>query len=165
MENSLKEKCRPSQTKFSFGATSAIITNLALITGLRTGGHAKLSIIAAMLVIALADNISDSTGIHVFQESECLATKEIWLSTVTNFLTRILVSFSFIFLIFFLPLKIAVVCSIIWGLLLLSTMSYIIAKNRGLHPYLAALEHIGIAIVVIIASNFAGKLLITKLKL
>jgi VIT1/CCC1 family predicted Fe2+/Mn2+ transporter len=165
MMNYLKERHRLAQTKFSFGAASAIITNLGLISGLRTGEHAKLSIIGAILVIALADNISDSVGIHIYQESECLKTKEVWISTLTNFLTRILVSLTFILPLMVLPIKVAVVCAISWGLLLLVMMSYAIAKGRQINPYLAMLEHLCIAIIVIIASNFVGKLLITKLKL
>jgi len=43
-------------------------------------------------------------------------------------------------------------------------MSYTIAKDREVNPYLAIFEHISIAIVVIIASNFAGKFLIGKFK-
>jgi len=165
MFNKLKNKCQFYQTKFSFGATSAIITNLGLIVGLRTGEHAKIGIIGTMLAIALADNISDSVGIHVFQESECLETHEIWVSTFTNFMTRILVSFSFIFLILVLPLNMAVVSALIWGLLLLAVLSHVIAKNKGINPYAAILEHISIAVLVIVASNFLGKIILAKLKL
>ena len=149
--------------RFSFGATAAIITNLAIIVGLRIG-NVKLSIIGAMLVIAIADNVSDSLGIHVYQESEGLNAKEVWFSTSTNFLTRLLVSLSFIFLVWALPINSAVIVSIIWGLLLLSGMSYIIAKAKGINPALAVLEHLAIAIVVIIASNFLGKFIADKVK-
>lgn len=164
MMNQIKKMRRLYETRFSFGAAAAIITNLSLITGLRTGAHAKLSIIGAMLVIALADNISDSVGIHIYQESECLETKEIWLSTLTNFLTRILVSLSFILLVLVLPMNTAVILSIIWGLLLLAAISYIIAKDRKINPYLAMLEHITIAIIVIIASDFVGKFFINRVQ-
>lgn len=163
--NPVKRICRLYETRFSFGATAAIITNLGLIAGLRTGEYAKLSIIGGMLVIALADNISDSVGIHIYQEAECIATKEVWLSTMSNFLTRLLVSMTFISLIAFLPLNIAVVLSILLGLFLLSVMSYMIAKDRKINPYLAIFEHVGIAILVIILSSFAGKMIISKLKL
>jgi len=149
--------------RFSFGATAAIITNLAIIVGLRIG-NVKLTIIGAMLVIAIADNISDSLGIHVYQESEGLNAKEVWFSTSTNFLTRVLVSFSFIFLVWVLPINMAVIVSIIWGLLLLSGMSYIIAKAKGINPALAVLEHLAIAVVVIIASNFLGQFIADKVK-
>jgi len=151
------------ETRFSFGATAAIITNLAIIVGLRIG-NVKLTIIGAMLVIAIADNVSDSLGIHVYQESEGLDAKEVWFSTSTNFLTRVLVSFSFIFLVYFLPINMAVIVSIIWGLLLLSGMSYIIAKGKGINPVLAVLEHLAIAVVVIIASNFIGHFIADKVK-
>lgn len=164
MLNNTKNKHRLYETRFSFGATAAIITNLAMVVGLRTGEHAKLSILAAMLVIALADNISDAVGIHIYQESEGIDIKEVWLSTSTNFLTRLLVSLTFIALVLLLPIKTAVVCTVIWGLLLLSVMSYLIAKDKGVNPYLAILEHLSIAIAVITASNFAGKLIIEKLK-
>ena len=164
MENAPGRNCRLYETRFSFGATAAIITNLSLIVGLRTSGHAKLSIIGAMLVIALADNIADSAGIHIYQESECVETKEIWLCTFTNFLTRVLISLTFISLVFFLSISAAVISSIIWGLLLLAAMSYFIARDKKINPYLAILEHLGIATIVIIGSNFVGKLVISKLR-
>jgi len=156
---------RPAQTKFSFGATSAIITNLGLITGLRTGQYAKLGIIAGIIIIALVDNIADSVGIHIYQEAECLKTKEVWLSTLTNFLTRILVSLTFVLLVAFLPIKAAVICALIWGLLLLSYLSYTIAINRKVNPYLAVFEHIVIAVLVIAVSNLLGAFVISKFKL
>jgi VIT1/CCC1 family predicted Fe2+/Mn2+ transporter len=153
------------QTKFSFGATSGIITNLGLISGLWSGAHPRLAIIGAMLLIAIADNISDSVGIHIYQESELLNTREIWISTFTNFLARILVSSTFILLVIILPIKPAVICAISWGLLLLGVLSYTIAKDEEINPYLAMLEHVGIAIAVVILSNYVGGFLISKFKL
>jgi len=150
------------ETRFSFGATAAIITSLGLIIGLRTGAHAKFSIIASIMVIALADNISDSFGIHIYQESEGLSPREVWFSTATNFLTRILVSSLFVFLVAFLPLNIAVISSIILGLLLLASMSFIISKDRGTNPYPTVIEHLSVAVLVIVASNYLGKLILSK---
>jgi VIT1/CCC1 family predicted Fe2+/Mn2+ transporter len=162
MVNNLKSQCRPSQTKFSFGATAAIITNLGLIAGLDTLAHPKLSIIGSILVIALADNIADSLGIHIYQESECINNKEVWFSTLTNFLTRLFVSLTFIFLLVVLPITLAVVSSIVWGLLLLAFMSYAIAKNTGTNPYRSIFEHITIAMAVIMASHLLGRYFISK---
>jgi len=161
----IKEKCRLKDTRFSFGATAAIITNLALVVGLRTGEHAKISIIGGMLIIALADNISDSVGIHIYQESECLAQKEVWISTLTNFTSRLLVSLTFIACVLFLPLPLAVLVSLVWGLLLLSFISYRIARERRLSPYTAMLEHMLIALCVIFMSDFFGRLVISRFKL
>ncbi len=156
MINFLKRHFILSQTKFSFGATSAIITSLGLITGLRTFASPKLSIVGGLFIIAVADNIADSLGIHIYQEAECLKTREVWLSTFTNFMTRLLVTFTFAFLILFFPLPVAVIASIVWGMALLSLLSYAISKREGKNPYLAILEHIVIASLVIVISSYAG---------
>jgi len=162
MPDNIKNKPRLYQTRFSFGATSAIITILGLISGLDMLARPKLTIIAGILVIALADNISDSVGIHIYQESEYINNKEVWISTLTNFLTRLFVSLTFILLVAFLPISLAVLSSIIWGLALLAAISYTIAKHREVNPYLAISEHIGIAILVIIASHLIGRCIITR---
>jgi VIT1/CCC1 family predicted Fe2+/Mn2+ transporter len=162
MSNDLKNTVRPAQTRFSFGATSAIITNLGIITGLDTLAHPKLSIIGALLVIALADNLSDSFGIHIYQESEHIAKKEVWLSTLTNFLTRLFVSSTFIILIIVLPIRLAAVCSVIWGLFVLTVMTYTIAKQQKINPFSAIFVHLTIAVVVVVASNFIGAFVITR---
>jgi vacuolar iron transporter family protein len=159
----LTEKAHGWQTRFSFGSTSAVITNLALMAGLHSQSNAKVSIIGGILVIALADNVSDSFGIHIYQESEKIETKEVWISTIVNFIARILVSLSFVGLMLFLPLNVAIISSIIWGLLLLAAVSYLIAKNESGNPYLSILTHILIALAVIFLSNLVGEFLLHQL--
>jgi VIT1/CCC1 family predicted Fe2+/Mn2+ transporter len=144
-------------TKFSFGSTSAIITNIALIIGLDTAVNAKTAIIGSLLVIALADNISDTLGIHMYQESEGLSRKRVWLLTLTNFLSRFIISLGFIAIIAIFPLHIAVILSLIYGLTVLTTVSYLIAKGRNISPWTSICEHLVIAIIVIILSRFAGR--------
>lgn len=162
MSDELKNVVQPAHTRFSFGATSAIITNLGIITGLDTLAHPKMSIIAALLVIALADNMSDSLGIHIYQESAHIDKKEVWFSTLTNFLARVIVSLTFIVLIIALPIKIAAACSIAWGLFLLAIMTYVIARRREINPFSAILAHLAVAVLVVVASNFAGKFIIAR---
>jgi vacuolar iron transporter family protein len=144
---------KQSQTKFGFGMTSAIITNLGLITGLDKVAHPQMIIVGGILAVALADNISDSLAIHIYQEAECVNHREAWFSTATNFLSRLLVSLTFVFLVVVLPIRVVVPVSILWGLFLLAILSYSIAKSRKVNPYIATLEHLGIAILVIIASH------------
>jgi len=160
-----KNKLRRYKTKFSFGATSAIITNLGIITGLDTLMHPKLSIIAGMLMVALADNIADSFGIHIYQESEGIDNKEVWFSTISNFITRVIISLTFIVLVVVLPIDLAVSCSICWGLALLAIMSYIIASDRKVNPYSEIFKHIIIAIFVITLTHFIGRYIISKFKM
>jgi VIT1/CCC1 family predicted Fe2+/Mn2+ transporter len=151
-------------TNFSFGSTSAIITNIALIIGLDTAANAKYTIIGSLLVIALADNVSDSLGIHVFQESEGLSQKNVWISTLTNFLSRFVISLGFILIILIFPLKIAVGISIIYGLAVLSSVTYLIARVRKINSLWAMIEHLVIALSVIFISNFLGKLIISNFR-
>ena len=143
-----------STTKFSFGGTSGIINNMAIITGLNTLSNAKISIIGSLLVVALADNISDTLGIHIYQESEGLTKKEVWITSLTNFFSRFLVCLGFIFIVYFLPIKLSVSVSIIYGLLVLSIISYLISRRKKVNPWMAITEHIFIAIIVISLSQY-----------
>jgi len=153
-----------SSTKFSFGSTSAIVTNIAIIVGLDTAANAKMAIIGSLLVIAIADNISDSLGIHMFQESEGIGQKKVWLQTATNFLSRFITSLGFMAIILLFPLEIAVLLSVGYGLLVLSLVSYFIARRRKVSPWSAIAEHLVIAAAVIGLSKLAGKTIVTHLR-
>ena len=146
--------------RYSFGATSAIVTSLAFIVGLSRSANPKPTIIGSLLVIAVADNISDSLGIHVYQESQLLNYKVIRASTFSNFLTRFLVILIFMLLIAFLQISYAVIFSIVYGITLLSTLSYFIAKEQKVNPYRAILQHVIITVLVVTVSNFLGEWII-----
>jgi vacuolar iron transporter family protein len=143
--------------RFVFGATTAIITNLGLIMALYHTTNPKLNIIGSILAVALADNISDSLGIHIHEETEHLKTSEVWFSTITNFSARLLVSLIFVLVLYLLPLFPAAITIIIFGMLLLGTMSYFVAISRNRNPYHAVFEYISIAIFVIVASHLVGQ--------
>jgi VIT1/CCC1 family predicted Fe2+/Mn2+ transporter len=143
-------------TNFSFGATSAIVTSLAFIVSLSRSINPNLTIIGLLLLFAIADNISDSLGLHIYQESELKKSKVVNISTFYNFLTRFLIVLVFILLVALLPIDYAVVVSIIYGISLLVILSYFIAKEEKVNPYKAILWHVAIAILIIIVSNFIG---------
>ncbi len=156
------EKFLSRKNKFLFGSTAAIITNMGLIVGLFSSPNARVNIIGSILIIAIADNISDTLGIHIYQEAEGLKAKEVWLSSFTNFISRFIVSLLFILLILALPLKTAVVCCLILGLLIISFTSYFIAVHKGKNPYLSVFEHIGVAVIVVILSRVLGNFIISQ---
>ena len=152
-------------SKFSYGITSSVVTSLALIVGLDQINNPKMSIIGALLAIALADNIADSLGIHIYRESQCSKTKNnTRVYTFSNFLTRLTITLLFVLLIMFLPLQYAVLSSIILGLSLLSVLSYLIAVNQKTNPYLQIFQHVGVAVVVLITSHFVGQTIINMFK-
>lgn len=129
---------------------------MGLTIGLSSTSNAKVNIIGSILVIAIADNISDTLGIHIYQEAEGLKAREVWLCSLTNFVSRFLLSMLFVLLIAFLPLESAAIYCLILGLFIISFNSYFIAKYRGTNPYFSVFEHIGVAIFVIILSRLLG---------
>jgi vacuolar iron transporter family protein len=148
--------------QYSFGATSAIITNLALITGLDAAINARIEIIAGLLVIALADNLSDALGIHIHQETEFARASEVWFSTFTNFSARLLISAVFILFVAIMPLQTAVICSVIYGFAVLTVISILVAREKGRNVYLLVFEHVAIAVSIVIASHKLGRWIIGK---
>lgn len=149
------------QVGFSFGLTSAIITTLGLMVGLHSGTHSKLAVIGGILTIAIADAFSDAMGIHVSEESENKhSTREIWESTLATFFSKFIFALTFIVPVLILrELTTAVIVSITWGLLLLSITSMRMAKNQNTKPWRVIAEHLIIAVVVIVATHYAGGLI------
>ena len=142
---------------FSFGLTSGIITTLGLIVGLHSGTHSNIVIIGGIVVIAIADAMSDALGIHVSEESENKhSTKEIWESTVSTFLSKFVFALIFIIPVLFLQLSTAIIVCVIWGLSLIAIFSYYIAKQQNVKPYRVILEHLIIAIMVIVITHYIG---------
>lgn len=143
---------------FSFGVTSGIITTLGLIVGLNSSTRSSIVIIGSILVIAIADSMSDAFGIHISEESENNhSQKEIWESTIATFLSKFIFALTFIIPILFLELSTAVIVSVLWGLSLIAIFSYYIAKQqKDIKPYRVVLEHLIIAIVVIVLTNYIG---------
>ena len=142
----------------SFGLTSGIITTLGLIIGLNSSTSSKTIIFSGILVIAIADAMSDAFGIHMSEESQNLRVKEIWEATISTFVFKFLFALSFIIPIYFFQLDLAVLISIFWGLSLISVFSYYIAKRERKDPVHIILEHIIIAIFVIVLTHLVGKL-------
>ena len=54
----------------SFGATSAIVTSVGLMVGFGSADVRKSAIISGLLIVGLADNLTDTLSIHIFQQSE-----------------------------------------------------------------------------------------------
>jgi VIT1/CCC1 family predicted Fe2+/Mn2+ transporter len=146
-------------SKVSFGVTSAITTSLALIVGLSKTANPKFSIIGALLILAFADNISDSLGIHIYRESQYSKPNCKKINTFTNFLTRFFITLFFALSVFFLPINYAVIFSIIIGIAILSALTYFIALSQKINPYISILKHVSIAVLVMAASFFVSMLI------
>lgn len=141
--------------RFAFGTTAALMTSMALIVGLGSANSGKASIIAGLLIIGIADNLSDSLGIHLYEEADLGESKALSLA-ISNYVTRFVAVCSFVALVVFLPLDIARWVSLAWGTVLLSVLTYYIAKARSVKPIPEILKHLVVAAAVIGLSHLIG---------
>jgi VIT1/CCC1 family predicted Fe2+/Mn2+ transporter len=143
---------------FSFGLTSGVITTLGLMVGLSSGTASKLAVIGGILIIAIADSLSDALGIHMSEESENKhSVKEIWQSTLSTFISKFAFAITFVVPVFLFELSTAVIVSIIWGLSLITVFSYIVAIEQKRKASKMIGEHLFIAVLVVIITHFMGK--------
>ena len=145
------------KTGLSFGLTSGVITTLGLMVGLSSGTHSKLVVIGGILTIAIADAFSDALGIHISEESENVHTaREVWEATIATFLAKFIFALTFIVPVLLLELGPAVGLSVVWGLSVLGLLSYGLGKEEGEQPLKVVLEHLLIAVVVILLTHYVG---------
>ena len=146
-------------SNYIFGSAAAIITNVSLIVGLGSAEAGKGPIIGALLTIAIADNISDSLGIHLYKESEGYGGDLPLLATALSFASRLVVSLSFVAIVLALPISIAIPTAIVWGLLLLTILSYLINRARNQNSVMEIVRHLLVAVIVISLSRYVGYLI------
>jgi len=141
----------------SFGVTSGIITTLGLMVGLHSGTNSRLAVIGGILIIAVADALSDALGIHISEEFENKHTgKQIWASTIATFFAKFAFALTFVIPVLLLELPIAILVSITWGFLMLSVISYGVSKEQKVSPWKVIGEHLFIASIVIITTHYLG---------
>jgi len=146
------------RTGISFGLTSAVITTLGLMVGLHSGTQSRIVVLAGILTIAVADAFSDALGIHISEEAENIhSAKEIWGATAATFLTKFLFAMTFLVPVLLISLSAAIIVNLIWGLSILTVLSYIIARSQGKPPWKIIGEHLLIAIVVIAVTHWLGE--------
>lgn len=140
----------------SFGSPSAIVTSMALIVGLDTATASRETVLASLLIIGIADNLSDSLSVHIYQEAERLKQHHAFRTTIANYLARLTVAMSFFLIFLVLPTTAAVWLSIGWGFFLLAILSWLLAKDRGVSVRSEILKHTGVAGVVVVVSKLMG---------
>lgn len=140
--------------------TSGIITTLGLVVGLHSSTHQTLVIIGGILIIAIADALSDAMGIHISEEAESKhSQREIWESTISTLVSKFFFSFLFVVPFLLFELSVAILVCIVWGLFLLTLFSIYLARRQNIKPYKVIFEHLIIAILVITLSHLVGDFL------
>jgi VIT1/CCC1 family predicted Fe2+/Mn2+ transporter len=146
-----------ARTGLYFGATSGVITTLGLLTGLYAGTGAVTAVLGGILVIAVADSMSDALGIHLAEEADPNTTSaHVWSATISTFVAKFVFAISFAVPLLLLPLHTAVIASVVWGMSVITVLSYFLAKSAQERPLPIILEHLGIAMLVVLLSHLIG---------
>lgn len=145
------------KTGLSFGLTSGVITTLGLMAGLHSGTHSRAIVIGGILTIAIADALSDALGIHVSEESKNSGpTRHIWEATLATFIAKLVIAATFVIPVLVRPLDQAIVISVVWGMLLLTTLSFFLARAQAISPWKVIVEHLVIALCVVAITHTVG---------
>lgn len=157
-------------TGAAFGLTTAVITSLGILVGMYSATSSKLAVVAAIVIMAIADGLSDAVSLHTVEEAEVEkgenkhSVKEIWLTTVIAFTAVCGFTLTFAIPVLIFPLKIAIPAAIVWGMALLIVLNLFIAKIKNERPAKLIIEHVLLAIFVIIISYLVGNLIARAVK-
>jgi hypothetical protein len=124
-------------------------------------GHFQVNDLAGLLIVGLADNLTDSLSIHIYQESEKRDARAAFQATLDNFVTRLVISLSFVMLVLAFSSVNTVLASLAWGSALLTGLTWFVARSRGANVTTEVLKHLAVAAVVIAVSHAIGILINT----
>ncbi len=146
------------RTGVTFGITSGVITTLGLMIGLHSGTHSKLAVVGGIVTIAVADAFSDALGIHISEEAKNSGPAvEVWEATVATFAAKCVIALSFVVPVLVLELDTAIAVAAVWGLSLLSALSFVLARMQGSSPWKVIGEHVAIGVSVIAIAHYLGE--------
>jgi len=143
----------------SFGLTSGVITTLGILVGVGTITNSEEAVLAGVISIAIADSLSDATGMHLAKEAEGeYRSGELWAITVATLFAKFFFTIIFVLPILLFDLMGAMITGIALGFVLLSLLSFIIARIHKQKPFKPVLEHNLTALLVIILTYLVGYL-------
>jgi vacuolar iron transporter family protein len=142
------------QTGIGFGLTSGVITTVGLMVGLHAGTHSRIAVVGGIVTIAIADAL----GIHLAEESRAVVSpRHVWEATLSTFLAKFITAGTFAIPLLLFELPIAIIVSTVWGLVILTALSSLLARRQGLAPWRAIGEHVLVAIAVVTISYCVGR--------
>lgn len=130
---------------------------MALIAGLDAAQAGRAGVVSALLIAAVADNLTDSLSVHMYQESERLEQKDAFVGTLSNFGTRLIVCLSFVLIVAILPNHLAAFCGLLWGMSLLALLTCVLARYRQVSVVSEVTKHLSVALVIILVSRSVGR--------
>ena len=144
----------------TFGLASGVITTLGLIIGLYFGTSSREVVLAGIITIAFADALSDAFGMHLSVEAKLNhKDHEVMHSATSTFAAKLLIALTFAVPVLLIGLDCAILVCIVWGAILLSGVSVLIARQKKEKGVKIVIEHLIIAGIVIAVSFGIGTML------
>jgi predicted adenylyl cyclase CyaB len=143
--------------ELTFGITSGILTTVGLLVGVFTATADRLSVIASVVSIAVADSCSDSFATYVARASERGAPPGRALRHALGTLSgKAVMPLTFLVPLLLLPLSVAVWVDLGWGALVLALLSaeQAVVEQRSVAPRVA--RNLALALFIVGASVLAG---------
>ncbi|HJT20839.1 MAG TPA: hypothetical protein VJ746_10235 [Nitrospira sp.] len=142
----------------NFGLTSGVLTTLGLIVGLYAGTHSRTAVLGGILTIAVSDSLSDAMGIHLAEESTNIGpVSHVWEATAATFLAKFGTALTFAVPLAIASLSNAILISVMWGLSLVTLLSFLMARAQRTSPWIIIGEHLLFTLCVVTLSYYAGE--------
>ena len=143
-----------------FGITSGILTTIGLLVGMNAATDSRLAVVAGILVIAMADSLSDSFGMYLSKLGERGGTRAAALRYASGtFAGKFIFPLSFaIPLLSPIALSTAVMIDLTWGaavLALLSTEQALVTQTSVVRTIA---RNVGLAILIVCLSSLVGSI-------
>jgi predicted adenylyl cyclase CyaB len=140
-----------------FGITSGVLTTIGVLVGVHSATSSRLSVIAAVAAIAVADSCSDAFGMYMAKASERGGSARQALRFALGTLAgKAVLPLTFIVPLLLLPLNVAVWVDLAWGALVLVLLSaeQAVVEQRPVGWRIA--RNLGLAVVILANSALAG---------
>lgn len=142
-----------------FGITSGVLTTVGLLVGMNAATESRLAVVAGILVIAMADSLSDSFGMYLSKLGERGSTPTVALRfALGTFVGKFLFPLTFV-LPLLLPcfsLSTAVIVDLVWGATALCLLSAEQALVGQKSVFGTIARNVGLAIVIVCLSAAIG---------
>jgi predicted adenylyl cyclase CyaB len=145
--------------ELTFGITSGILTTVGVLVGMDSATSNRLSVIAGIVAIAVADSFSDAFGMYMSKVSERgTAPKQALRYALGTLAGKAFLPLTFIVPLLVLPLGMAVWIDLAWGATALALLSaeQAVVEQQSVARRIA--RNLGLALVIITNSFLAGKL-------
>ena len=146
--------------ELSFGITSGILTTVGVLVGVNAATSSRLSVIAAIAAIAIADSLSDSFGMYMSKNAERGSdSKSAFRYAAGTFIGKLILPLTFMIPIFIFSLEIGVFADIIWGAIALAILSaeQAVVSQKSILKIIC--RNLGIAALIVVFSAIVGTFL------